>query len=112
MKKVSDKKKLVVQVRRAMRRANLENLKDPSKMREVVIEAVADVYRQNGETPPMDEISNIVREVISDDELEGQPKKKIPLHYWVLGGIVAIPLAVPIIRLTEAAVMVLLRVFI
>lgn len=43
---------------------------------------------------------------------DAKPKKKIPLHYWVLGAIILIPFTVPLIRLTEALMMLLLRIFI
>ena len=110
MHKLSDKKKVLVQVRRAMRRMDQNTIHSKEDMRRAIVVAVTDVYRQNGKTPDMEEIEQAVDQIMQDQD--GNPKKKIPLHYWILGGIVAIPLVVPAVRLTEAIVMVLLRVVI
>lgn len=47
----------------------------------------------------------------NDNKTNPTTKKKIPLHYWVLGAIVLIPLAIPLIRITEALIMLLIRIF-
>lgn len=116
MHKLSDKKKVLVQVRRAMRRMDQNTIHSKEDMRRAIVVAVSDVYRQNGKTPDMEEIEQAVDQIMQDQDTsktqDGTPKKKIPLHYWILGGIVAIPLVVPAVRLTEAIVMVLLRVVI
>lgn len=81
--------------------------------REAMIVAVAETYRTEGREVDMAEIEQVVDQVIAEElEQQAKPRKKIPTHIWVLGAVIAIPLIVPLLRLTEALVALLLRIFI
>ena len=69
------------------------------KKDKMVFEDVSDNHQENQNS------------AMDNDQKNPTTKKKIPLHYWVLGAIVLIPLAIPLIRITEALIMLLIRIF-
>lgn len=104
---------LFVQTQRVMRRLDQDSqVRSVQQTRQAMINAVAETYRTEGREPDMQEIARAVDQVLAEEQPAVTPKRKVPLHMWVLGGVISIPLIVPLLRLTEAIVALLLRIFI
>ena len=98
------------QVQRAMKRlAETRQANDQS--RDIIINAIAETQQADGTEPDLDAIGEAVDQVLAETEVDVDVvKKKKPYHLWLLGGIIAIPFIVPVLRAAEALVAFLLRI--
>lgn len=111
----SSQRDLFAQTQKVMRHLDEQGAaQSTEEQRAAMIQGVAETYRLEGREPDMEEIAAAVDKVLAEEGVKApEPtKRKIPLHYWVLGTVIAIPLVVPLVRLTEALVALLLRAFI
>lgn len=105
MKKPSDKEELLINIPTP----STPRIKDDARV-DVKIDAGGEdsTVKASRSHSESDEKDFSVRD--SNDKNQ-KTKKKIPLHYWVLGAIVLIPFIIPLIRITEALIMLLIRIF-
>lgn len=95
---------------------------DPASERARMIEAVAEIQQSMGQTVDLDRIGQEVDEVLAaharevqEAEVAAQAEKarkasRIPLHIWLLCGVLAIPLMFPLARGLAGLIARLMRV--
>lgn len=95
---------------------------DPAAERERMIQAVAEIQAASGTPADLDEIGRAVDAVLAEqaneeraadeakEEVLDRNRKRIPVHVWILGGILMIPLLFPLGRVIGQVIGRLLRV--
>ncbi len=113
--RTSSQSSLFAQTQRVMLRLDEEGKGGSQEnIRAAMIEGVAETYRLEGKEPNLEEIAEAVDKVLAEDreDVVAPLKKHWPWWVWVAGGVVAIPLLIPLTRIFIRVVEVLIRVFV